>query len=146
MTGIDSMSAATKTSLERVANDLHQRFRGSFGFKTIEALVFDNYAELATTATIDRWLVVGAERFAEQRLQALIHADDRSTARVPGVVFLCVHNSGRSQWELHNLTADPEERHNRARDAKSVLSSMKSVLDEERDAKRRIPLLRDTAS
>jgi hypothetical protein len=48
-----------------------------------------------------------------------------------------------SDWELHNLTADPEERHNRASEAAGALSSMKSVLESERDAKRRIPQLRN---
>ncbi|MHB1790336.1 MAG: hypothetical protein ACYCVN_13005 [Acidimicrobiales bacterium] len=39
-------------------------------------------------------------------------------------------------FELHNLTADPEERHNRVGDAVGVLSTMQTVLESERDAKR----------
>ena len=46
-------------------------------------------------------------------------------------------------WELHNLTTDPEERQNRAFDDPGAASRMKSVLEAERDAKRRIPLLRN---
>ena len=46
-------------------------------------------------------------------------------------------------WELHNLTVDPEERHNRAFDDLASVSRMRSVLETERDAKRRIPLLRN---
>jgi len=42
-------------------------------------------------------------------------------------------------WELHNLTTDPEERRNRAREDADVVSKLKSVLDAERDAKRRLP-------
>ncbi len=42
-------------------------------------------------------------------------------------------------FELHNLTADPEERRNRVGDAGAVLDKMKSVLDSERDAKRLVP-------
>jgi arylsulfatase A-like enzyme len=49
------------------------------------------------------------------------------------------------EWELHNLTTDPEERHNRVHDSTRPLSSMKSVLETERDAKRRIPSLRNAA-
>ncbi len=48
-----------------------------------------------------------------------------------------------SDWELHNLTVDPEERHNRAFDDPASVSSMRSVLETERDAKRRIPKLRN---
>jgi len=47
------------------------------------------------------------------------------------------------EWELHNLTADPEERNNRAVDHSVALSSMRSVLESERDAKRLIPALRN---
>ena len=49
--------------------------------------------------------------------------------------------AAESDWELHNLTVDPEERHNRAFDDPASVSSMKSVLETERDAKRRIPTL-----
>jgi hypothetical protein len=46
-------------------------------------------------------------------------------------------------WELHNLTSDPEERHNRISDDPAAASSMKSVLESERENKRRIPKLRN---
>jgi arylsulfatase A-like enzyme len=46
-------------------------------------------------------------------------------------------------WELHNLTRDPEERDNRTIADPEAASRMKSVLESERDAKRRIPLLRN---
>jgi arylsulfatase A-like enzyme len=48
------------------------------------------------------------------------------------------------EWELHNLTVDPDERHNQAADSPSTVSMMKSVLETERDAKRLIPALRNT--
>ncbi len=46
-------------------------------------------------------------------------------------------------WELHNLTADPEERRNRVTDADAAdaLSRMKSVLDQQREEKRLLPSL-----
>jgi len=50
------------------------------------------------------------------------------------------------QWELHNLTADPEERTNRAESGGAdadVLSRMRSVLDAQRDQKRLLPSLRN---
>ena len=48
-----------------------------------------------------------------------------------------------SFYELHNLTADAEERHNRSVDQPEVLSRMRTVLDAERDTKRLIPALRN---
>ena len=38
---------------------------------------------------------------------------------------------------------DPEERHNQAHDDATTVSTMKSVLETERDAKRLIPRLRN---
>ncbi|MGD0310884.1 MAG: sulfatase-like hydrolase/transferase [Acidimicrobiales bacterium] len=49
-------------------------------------------------------------------------------------------------WELHNMTADPEERHNRVVDDPAALSGMKSILERERDAKRRLPMLRNVTA
>jgi arylsulfatase A-like enzyme len=51
--------------------------------------------------------------------------------------------AAESDWELHNLTSDPEERHNRISDDPAAASSMRSVLEAERDNKRRIPALRN---
>jgi arsenate reductase len=94
------MTQAERMCLHTVARDLHTEFRGIFGEETIEALVLDSYNELASTATITRWLVVGAERFARQRLQALAHAESAAKGKLPAVLFLCVHNAGRSQMAL----------------------------------------------
>ena len=94
------MTRADRMCLQSAARDLHTEFRGIFGQETIESLVFDSYNELASTATVTRWLVVGAESFARQRLQALAHVQATATGRVPAVLFLCVHNAGRSQMAL----------------------------------------------
>jgi len=100
MNDVDSITPAVRSTLMRVVSDLHDRFHGVFGTETIEALVFDSYAEMAARATVTRWLVVGAERFAKERLEALVHAEDRSEKKLPAVLFLCVHNAGRSQMAL----------------------------------------------
>ena len=94
------MTQAERMCLHSAARDLHTEFRGIFGEETIEELVLDSYAELAATATVTRWLAVGAERFARQRLQALAHAQAITAGRIPSVLFVCVHNAGRSQMAL----------------------------------------------
>lgn len=43
------------------------------------------------------------------------------------------------QWELHNLSVDPEERHNLAGDADDTRQAMQQVLAAERDRKRLLP-------
>jgi protein-tyrosine-phosphatase len=94
------MTQADRVSLHAAARDLHTQFRGIFGEETIESLLLDSYAELASRATVTSFLCIGAERFARQRLQALAHAQATAPGRLPAVLFLCVHNAGRSQMAL----------------------------------------------
>ena len=46
-------------------------------------------------------------------------------------------------FELHNLTADPEERENLTPREPAVLSRLRTVLDDQRDAKRLLPRMRN---
>ena len=94
------MTQAERMCLHSAAQDLHTEFRGIFGTETIESLLLSSYHELAATATVTRWLATGAERFARQRLQALAHHHSTTSGKVPAVLFLCVHNAGRSQMAL----------------------------------------------
>jgi arsenate reductase (thioredoxin) len=94
------MTRAERMCLHNAARDLHTEFRGIFGTETVESLLLDSYAELAATATVTNWLVLGAERFTRQRLQALAHHQAAASGKVPAVLFLCVHNAGRSQMAL----------------------------------------------
>ena len=100
MTMTHAMTSAEQKVLQAAARDLHARFRGVFGEESIHALLLDSYQELAATATVTRWLAVGAERYTRQRLGALAHAQNRGAGAVPAVLFLCVHNAGRSQMAL----------------------------------------------
>lgn len=99
MTEIDVTVGAT-TALRNVARDLHNEFDGIFGEETVYRLALDSYKELAATSTVSRWLVISTEQFTRQRLQALVHAEAPTAGRAPGVLFLCVHNAGRSQMAL----------------------------------------------
>jgi arylsulfatase A-like enzyme len=46
---------------------------------------------------------------------------------------------GDPEWELHNLSVDPEERHKLAGAADDTMRSMQSVLEHQRDEKRLLP-------
>jgi arylsulfatase A-like enzyme len=46
---------------------------------------------------------------------------------------------GASAWELHDLTSDPEERHNLAADAGAPLERLREILVSTRDRSRRVP-------
>ncbi len=100
MADIDVVPAGIAAALGNVARDLHTEFAGVFGEPTIERLLLDSYRELAARATVTRWLVISTEQFARQRLQAMTHAETQPDGRPPAVLFLCVHNAGRSQMAL----------------------------------------------
>ena len=48
-------------------------------------------------------------------------------------------------WEMHNLTRDPEERHNLAADNVDVRGQLRTLLDAQREAKRKLPQHRNPA-
>ena len=95
--------------VRRVVARLEPQFSGTFGDETIERFVVDSLDRLITTARITTFLPVLAEKFAKERLTALATVEGSMPSTVPGVLFLCVHNAGRSQmaagW-LRHLTGD----------------------------------------
>ncbi|MFC5381004.1 arsenate reductase ArsC [Aquipuribacter nitratireducens] len=87
---------ALRTAATRLAED----FVGVYGAETIERFLVTSYDQLAGPATVTRYLPLIAERFARQRLRALARIEGRHDDGVPTVLFLCVHNAGRSQMAL----------------------------------------------
>jgi arsenate reductase (thioredoxin) len=102
---LDELTLDQQHLVQTVASRLEPRFVGTFGPETIERFVHDSLDRLLPTAKIATYLPVLAERFARQRLTALARLDDSFPRAVPGVLFLCVHNAGRSQiaagWMRH---------------------------------------------
>lgn len=83
--------------LHRAAEHLAEKYTGVFSPQTVERMVFESYAALRRTAKIHTHLTSLATRFAGERLTALAQADGAIAKDVPEVLFVCVHNSGRSQ-------------------------------------------------
>ncbi|WP_316745587.1 arsenate reductase ArsC [Streptomyces sp. MK7] len=73
------------------------RYRGHFSPETIQRLIIDSYERLAEHARIRTHLVVLAEHLATERLDALAHVQGAPGSGLPRVLFVCSHNSGRSQ-------------------------------------------------
>jgi protein-tyrosine-phosphatase len=71
-----------------------------FGTETIEAFLTSSYDQFAGRATAVNFLPIMAERFARQRLKALARVEGKANDGLPTVLFLCVHNAGRSQMAL----------------------------------------------
>lgn len=94
--------------LDRAAADLARRFNDVFSPETIREVLQESYHLLATTARIRAHLPVLAGRFARDRLQAIAKNQGTILATSPEVLFVCVHNAGRSQMAaglLHHHAA-----------------------------------------
>lgn len=86
---------ALKTAATRLSGD----FAETFNKQTIERFLYSSYDQFAGRATVANFLPLLAERFARQRLQALARVEGHGDGK-PVVLFLCVHNAGRSQMAL----------------------------------------------
>ncbi len=89
-----------QVALRTAAANLQQRFEGIYGVETIREFLYSSYDDFADRASTVAWLPLLAERFARQRLTALARVEGRSDSTVPVVLFLCVHNAGRSQMAM----------------------------------------------
>ena len=100
MSAIDDLPIETRYALSSAAKNLATEFSGTFGVETIEQFLISSYDQFAANARIPTYLPLMAERFARQRLKALAKVEGKSGAGLPTVLFLCVHNAGRSQMGL----------------------------------------------
>jgi arsenate reductase (thioredoxin) len=100
MADLDSLSPDQRLALNVAATNLQGEFAGTFGAETIELFLGTSYDQFASRAKFTHFLPLMAERFARQRLTALARIEGRHDDGVPIVLFLCVHNAGRSQMAL----------------------------------------------
>ncbi len=89
-----------ETALRSSAERLAREFDGTFGRETIDRFLHSSHEALAVRATVANYLPVLTEKFARQRLRALAKVDGLQVDGAPTVLFLCVHNAGRSQMAL----------------------------------------------
>ena len=93
------LSIDQQLALRSAATHLQREFDGVFGTETIDRFLHSSYDQFATDAAIPNYLPLLAERFARQRLHALARVEGHHDGR-PIVLFLCVHNAGRSQMAM----------------------------------------------
>lgn len=107
-----SLTTPQKLQVRQGAERLRRQFSGQLNAETIERFMTDSLDMLLARATTTTWVPVLAERFAKDRLRALILLEADSSLLKPSVLFLCVHNAGRSQmaagWMRH-LAGDSVE-------------------------------------
>ncbi|HEX3785306.1 MAG TPA: arsenate reductase ArsC [Pseudonocardiaceae bacterium] len=85
------------TLLDRAAEDLARTLGDVFSVPTIRDVIDDSYDLLAATARVHTHLPVLATRFAGERLRAIAKNQGVIVSGLPEVLFVCVHNAGRSQ-------------------------------------------------
>jgi arsenate reductase len=78
------------------ANRLGGQFAGIFSVDTIDRYLRESAHQFAK-APIRDFIPLIAERFARERLRALAQSEGMIVKDVPEVLFVCVHNAGRSQ-------------------------------------------------
>ena len=113
MPDLHALSIDQQYALRAAATRLRDEFDGVFSTETIERFLETSYDQFAGRATVHNFLPLMAERFARQRLQALAKVEGIGDSGTPIVLFLCVHNAGRSQMALgwfNHLAGDRADR------------------------------------
>jgi arsenate reductase len=99
-----TLTTAEQLQIREAAERLQRRFAGQLNAETIERFMNDSLDVLIARAHTSTWVPLLAERFARDRLRALIRLESDETLN-PSILFLCVHNAGRSQmaagWMRH---------------------------------------------
>jgi arsenate reductase len=90
------LDQATRAHIQRSIEVLSEDFAGIFSRETINAYVEESLDQFSD-ARVEEFVPLMVERFSRQRLRALAQAEGKVTKEVPEVLFVCVHNSGRSQ-------------------------------------------------
>jgi arsenate reductase len=91
-----TLDPVTRAHVERAADALEDEFAGTFSHETIARYIAGSVDLLGETK-VKEFVAVLAHRFARERLRALAQYEGLATKTQPEVLFVCVHNAGRSQ-------------------------------------------------
>lgn len=92
----ERLTVTEQLHIRQGAERLKRRFEGQLNMETIERFLYDSLDVLLARARNTEWLPLLAERFATDRIRAAIRLEEEVGLN-PSVLFLCVHNAGRSQ-------------------------------------------------
>jgi protein-tyrosine-phosphatase len=90
------LDPVTRSHVEKAAEALQDEFAGTFSRETIARFLAESL-DLLGGSKITVFVPVLAHRFARERLRAFAQAEGIVTKVQPEVLFVCVHNAGRSQ-------------------------------------------------
>ena len=86
-----------ETVVPQLIDDMNYSYAGVFDEDTIDDAVNKAWDLLAPRSTVHTFLPVLVARQAREQLMATAQAEGRVAKKVPEVLFVCVHNAGRSQ-------------------------------------------------
>ena len=95
---------------ETLKADLEYSYRGVFTPDDVAEAVDAARALLEPRAHVETFLPVLVARQAREQLMAKAQAEGRVAKKVPEVLFICVHNAGRSQMDASLLAKRSEGR------------------------------------
>jgi protein-tyrosine-phosphatase len=93
---MDLLPVEQRAHVRASAAQLAVEFNGVFGVETIQRYLAESLATFSS-AKVASFVPLFSEKFARKRLQALATVEGKVEKTKPSVVFLCVHNAGRSQ-------------------------------------------------
>jgi arsenate reductase len=106
MTALDPI---TRARLAYDIENLAKEFDGIFSVETIERYLAESLDQLSG-ARVQAFVPVFVRRFARDRLRALAQSEGAIVTGVPEVLFVCVHNAGRSQMAASLLDRQAQGR------------------------------------
>ena len=92
-----STAPHTPDTYDRLVDDLTYAYDGVFSPETIATVVHEARALLEPRATITQYLPIFVAKQAREQLMTVAQAEGRVAKQVPEILFVCVHNAGRSQ-------------------------------------------------
>ena len=104
-----TLDPITRRHVEKATESLAAEFAGVFAPETIDRYIVDSLDRLGSARFSD-YLPVLAYRFARERLRALGQADGLLVKEQLEILFVCVHNAGRSQMAAGLVTLRSEGR------------------------------------
>jgi protein-tyrosine-phosphatase len=90
------LDPVTRRHVDQAAARLADEFKGIFSEETIARYLGESL-DMLGSSRINAFVPVLAHRFARERLRALAQVEGKLTKEQPEVLFVCVHNAGRSQ-------------------------------------------------
>lgn len=92
----NELTTPQRLQIKQSAAALQRRWQGQLNAETIERFLYESL-DILQGARIQSWVPVLAEKLTNDRLRALVRLESDRTDLNPSVLFLCVHNAGRSQ-------------------------------------------------